>query len=335
VRALAITDDRSIRVIDVAPPSVASGEVRLRVSYCGICGSDLHMPGNERVPVGRILGHEFSGVVAEVGADVTGAWSVGERVAVMPIEFCGQCAACRGGDGICPTGLTASPGTGRQGGFAATVSVPAIMLQRLPDSVSDEGGAVAEPLAVAVRGVAHSDATPGEPICVLGAGPVGFMTVVAAQARGLGPIIVVEPNAARRDKIRVLGVPVCLPDEAPVAVAESLGAPPHVVIDCTGHPGGIRLATALLAPRGRLVVVGIPGEPIPTDFMSVVTKELTIKGSLVYTPANFAEALTHIAGGRVPLDEIVTGVVGLDDAPGVIADLASGNSSHMKVLFKP
>jgi (R,R)-butanediol dehydrogenase/meso-butanediol dehydrogenase/diacetyl reductase len=333
MRAVAISADHGVGVVEVDQPSIATTEVRLDVSYCGICGSDLHMVAGD-TPVGQILGHEFSGVIAEVGADLTDTWSVGDRVAVMPVEFCGHCVACLDG-GICETGLVAGPGTRRPGGFAQSVAIPGRMLQRLPDSVTDQGGAVAEPFAVAVRAVAKSEATPAEVVCVLGAGPVGFMIVVAAQARGLTRIVAVEPNAARREKMGVLGIPVFSPDEALEAIPAAMGSAPEVVIDCTGHPSGISLATALLAPRGRLIVVGITGELAPTDYMAVVIKELTIKGSLVYSPENFAEALEHLAAGRVPLDHIITGVVGLDTAQSVIDDLASGNSQHMKVLFKP
>jgi len=334
VRALVISAGRTVSVADVDQPEAGPGEVLLDVRFCGICGSDLHMAGNDAVPVGLVLGHEFSGVVARVGANVDGAWSPGDRAAVMPVGFCGECTACHSG-GICPAGLAGTPGTGRPGGFAQSVAVPATMLHRLPDSVSDKGGAIAEPLAVAVRAVARSEATPEEPVCVLGAGPVGYMTVVAAQARGLTRIAVVEPNSARRDKMARLGVRACAPDEANEAVPAALGSAPHIVIDCTGHPTGISLATTLLEHQGRLVVVGIPGDLIPTDFMTIVIKELTIKGSLVYTPENYAEALTHLAQGRVPLDEIVTRVVSLDEAPYAIADLSTGASADMKVLLRP
>jgi threonine dehydrogenase-like Zn-dependent dehydrogenase len=174
--------------------------VLLDVRYCGICGSDLHMLGMpaEMIPAGHVLGHEFTGVVADLGPGVDG-WDAGERVTVLPMVSCGECYACRTGHlNLCEKGINHGPGIGRQGAYAESVVVPAGMLRRLPAAVSDADGALVEPLAVAIRAIRLSGATPQEPVCVLGAGPIGVLTVAGLRARGFGQVAVVEPTAGRR-----------------------------------------------------------------------------------------------------------------------------------------
>ena len=166
MRAVAIAEDRRLRAVRMDRPVPGPGEVLVDVRYCGICGSDLHLPDlpAEFFPAGHVLGHEFTGVIAELGP-AAGAWPVGERVAVFPMVACGACAPCRGGHpNLCDHGIDAGPGIGRQGGYAESVAVPAGMLRRLPDSVSDADGALIEPLAVAIRAIGRTEVTPSEPV---------------------------------------------------------------------------------------------------------------------------------------------------------------------------
>jgi (R,R)-butanediol dehydrogenase / meso-butanediol dehydrogenase / diacetyl reductase len=335
VRAVAIAEDKEIRLTQVDPPRPGPGEVLVAVRFCGICGSDLHMPHSVWGLAGLVMGHEFSGVIAEIGPGVGARWSIADRVAVLPIDACGECRACRAGDGICLTGLMKGPGLGRPGAYAESLAVPAGMLHRLPDQVSDEGGAIAEPLAVAIRGIERSGATAADRVCVLGAGPIGYMTAAALAASGLHRVAVVDPNARRRAKVSELGMPTSPADDAPGSVPAALGGPPDVVIDCSGHPSGISLAVSLIRAEGRIAVVGVPSEPVPTDYTAVVTKELAIVGSAAYTTANFEAALAHLAAGHIPVDKIVTGVVPLEDAPDAFRELLSGDTDHVKVLLRP
>lgn len=137
-------------------------------------------------------------MVADLGPGVDG-WDAGERVTVLPMVSCGECYACRTGHlNLCEKGIDHGPGIGRQGAYAESVVVPAGMLRRLPAAVSDAGGALVEPLAVAIRAIRLSGATPQEPVCVLGAGPIGVLTVAGLRARGFGQVAVVEPTAGRR-----------------------------------------------------------------------------------------------------------------------------------------
>jgi (R,R)-butanediol dehydrogenase/meso-butanediol dehydrogenase/diacetyl reductase len=340
MRAVAITDDRSVAVVDIERPVPAAGEVLLDVAFCGICGSDLHMlhAPAEMVAAGHVLGHEFSGVIAGLGPDVDG-WGPGERVAVFPMIACGHCYACLiGRPNLCDTGIDHGPGIGRQGAYAESVVVPAGMLRRLPATVSDADGALIEPLAVAVRAINLSGATPQEPVCVLGAGPIGVLTVAGLLARGfgIGQIVVVEPIAGRRTVAEHLGVRAVAPQEATEAVPSLLGGErPTTVIDCTGHPGGAPLAIELLPPAGRLMIAGLPSAAVPIDLTALAVREITVRGSLVYAEDDFAEALGHIAAGRIPCDQIITTIAGLGQAPALFEELTGGSTEQVKILLCP
>jgi len=339
VRAAVIGADRGLTVTDIKRPVPAVGEVLIDVRYCGICGSDLHMLGMtaDLVPAGHVLGHELTGVVAALGPGVAG-WSEGERVVVLPMVACGQCYACRAGhSNLCERGgIDDGPGIGRPGGYAESVAVPAGMLRRLPSTVSDRDGALAEPLAVALRAIRLSGAGPGEPVCVLGAGPIGVLAVAGLLAAGFERVAVVEPGPGRRAAAERLGVRTAGPDEAADEIPGLFGGQrPTVVIDTTGHPSGAPLALRLLPAAGRLTVVGLPDAPTPLDLGLLAFKEITVRGSLVYDERDFTAAVAHIAAGRVPCDRIITRVAPLDSAPAIVAELSGGATNQVKMLLAP
>jgi (R,R)-butanediol dehydrogenase / meso-butanediol dehydrogenase / diacetyl reductase len=338
VRAAVVTADRSVATVTIDRPAPAAGEVLLDVSYCGICGSDLHMLGApDGCPPGHVLGHEFTGVVAELGAKA-GGWAIGDRVVVDPLISCGECDPCRTGHpNLCEQeGIDHGPGIGRQGAYAESVAVPAGMLRRLPASVSDADGALIEPLAVAIRAIRVSGATPDEPVCVLGAGPIGMLTVATLQARGFSRIAAVEPVPGRRAAMQRLGVGAVAPDDAITGVPSLLdNEPPTVASDATGDPAGAPLAIELLRPAGRLTVVGLPDDPAPIDLGTLAFKELTVRGSLCSDDGDFTEAIGYIAAGRIPCRKIVTTTASLDDAATLLKDLRSGTTEQVKVLLQP
>jgi (R,R)-butanediol dehydrogenase / meso-butanediol dehydrogenase / diacetyl reductase len=336
MRAAVVGTGRDVRVVDIERPAPTVGEVLVDVACCGVCGSDLHRLSAGLVPAGHVLGHEFTGVVAALGPSVTG-WIAGDRVAVLPALACGQCYACRAGRrNLCEEqGIDYGPGIGRPGGYAESVAVPAGMLRRLPDNVSDIHGALAEPLAVALHAIRVSAAARDEPVCVLGAGPIGVLTVVGLVAGGYRRIAVVEPVPGRRAAVELHGVRGFAPEDALAAVPQSLGDRPTTVIDTTGHPSGAPLALHLLAPAGRLTIVGLPDDPATLDLSLLAFKEITVRGSLVYDEQDFASALSHLAAGAIPCDRIITAVAPLADAPSLISALQAGASEHVKVLLAP
>ena len=333
--AAVIGPERALSVTEVDHSPLAPGEVRIDVAYCGVCGSDLHLFFDPPDPLtGHVLGHEFAGVVSETAADVRG-WTVGDRVAVRPIDECGDCTACRSDDGVCLTGVVRGPGLGRPGGLAESVTVPSRMLHRIPDTVSLRDAALTEPLAVAVRAVGRAEVAPGDGVVVFGAGPIGLLAVEVLRARGITDVLVVEPHDARRALASGSGVRTTTPDRVLEDAAALFADGPRAVLECSGNPSCAQDAVDVLGYQGRLVIVGISGLPSELLLMRLAIFETAIVGSTAYSERDFGEALAHLAAGRIRVDTLVTSVVGLDDADEKLRELSGGTGSDIKVLVQP
>src|SRR5580658_1900694 len=192
MRAVRLVEAHHLELVDLPALEPMPGEVVLRVDGCGICGSDL-----SSYKVGlftdTIPGHELAGVIDAVGDGVTG-WSVGDEAVVDPKIPCGACDDCRNGASYrCAMALTAGIGFARDGGFAELVAVPAALLHRLPSSLALENACLIEPLSVAIHGVERASLHPGDPVVVIGLGPIGLFTVAVLRARGAGTIVGVDP----------------------------------------------------------------------------------------------------------------------------------------------
>jgi 2-desacetyl-2-hydroxyethyl bacteriochlorophyllide A dehydrogenase len=338
VRAVEVARDRTLVVVEVAEPEPGAGEVLLDVACCGICGSDLHFRDvPELFPEGTVPGHEVSGRVAAAGEGVTG-WAAGDRVSVLPFAQCGECELCRSGEEqVCPQAVAGGVGlgTGRPGGYAERMIADARMLFRLPDQVSDRAGAFAEPLAVALHAVAKARVMPRDPVVVLGAGPIGLLTGLVLRERRFERFAVVSRNAARAERAAALGLPVVPLAGGAAELAAALGEPPAAVLECAGTPAAANLAVELVRPLGSVVLVGIALEPLGLPAPPLVLKEVELLGALTYRRAEFAEAIELMAQGRVPVEELVTGVEPLERAEAMFRVLTAPGNTHVKVLLEP
>src|SRR5579862_5751924 len=202
MRAVEVGEDRLLRVVELEPPAPGPAQAVLEVSYCGICGSDLHFRDvPELFPAGCVPGHEFSARITALGPGVEG-WAPGDRVTVLPFAQCGECEAClRGEEQVCPHAVARGVGlgTGRPGGYAERVTVDTRMLFSLPDGVDDRAGALTEPLAVAVRAVSRAQTARSEPVSVIGAGPIGLLVALVLGVRGYERVTLISRNAARAE----------------------------------------------------------------------------------------------------------------------------------------
>lgn len=337
MRAIAITSERTLELVEVEPDPVGVDDVRVEVSYVGICGSDLHyLESPELGPAGTVMGHELSGVVVECGAGVRD-FAIGDRVTVNPFAFCGECRPCREG---LPNLCTRRPetrlgGLHRQGALATSLVVPASSAFALPDGLSDKHAALAEPLAVGAHAVALSGSPADAPVAVLGGGPIGVMTCLALAGAGFDRVVCVELNAGRRAQLATYGITAVSGEDAETAVPKLLGDDPVTVFDCTGHPSGLTSALDLLGYTGQVILVGYSVEPAPIPTYRVVAGEISIKGAAIYTHEDFSRAIEQLAAGRFPSDDVITSVRGFADAQDVFEDLMSGQSRQMKVLLKP
>jgi (R,R)-butanediol dehydrogenase/meso-butanediol dehydrogenase/diacetyl reductase len=337
VRALEVTEERTLAEGELPDPDPGPGEVVVEVACCGICGSDLHMLPSPAISAGTVMGHEFSGRVATIGDGVSG-WSEGERVAVIPMDPCGECPNCAAGnEHLCMQAPLRGHGLGgRPGAYAERVIAPASSLFRLPDDVSDEHGALVEPLAVGVHAVRLAEADSGVPAIVLGAGPIGVMTALAARAAGHERLVVVEPGERRRERIEALGFDsVSLEGVHEAAVAAHGGELPAVVWECAGHRDALGLGLELVRGAGTVVAVGVLEEPVPLNQLLLILKEARILGAFAYRREDFAEALELMRSGSVPADALITDVVPLDRAQDLFDELRCPGTDQLKVLLRP
>lgn len=325
MRAVLLGESGTLSVGDVPTPSPGPGEVRVTVAACGVCGSDLHLRHMGMLPPGYVMGHEFAGIVDAVGPDVPG-WAEGDRVCVYPFvpSPVHDMAASVTGIGC----------GGPYGGLAEHAVVGADRLWRLPDSVPTEHGALVEPLAVALHALDIAGISQRDTSCVVGAGPIGVLTALALRAREI-PCVVVERDPARRERVAALGFPAFGLDSVHGLVVEALGGAPAVVFECAGHASAPGLALELVAPSGVVALLGMHDAPVPVSQLLLMVKEAQLRASFCYRPTSFDEAIALLAGGAIPVEQVVTSRRPLNEAPVVLDALGAGGSSDVKVLLIP
>lgn len=317
--------DVRIEVMADEPPTPGPGEVVLRVAYVGLCGTDLHLVhGNmdHRVSPPQAFGHEMSGIVESIGADVV-TCSPGDRVVVRPLVSCGECPACLAGNSHVCQRLT-FVGIDSAGALQQFWSVPASLIHRISATVPLQHAALVEPLAVACHDVRRGEVQAGEKVVVLGAGPIGLLIAVVVRAAGAEPLLV-DIVEGRRTKAVSLGFTAMDVEAAASHVEEwTEGAGADVVFEVTGSEAGAAIATALPRVRGRIVIVGIHPSPRPFDLQRLFWRELEIKGARVYEEADYAEAIRMLESGLIPAAEIVTSVRPLSDVMESLGELEAG-----------
>ena len=325
-----------VEVAEVPVPEPGPGEVLIRVGYCGICGSDLEAVHTGMYEPGLIIGHEFAGVIAEVGPGVEG-WQVGDRVVVNDAIPCGVCPPCREGrlDGCEDLTMV---GVTHDGGMAEYVRITARGLHRLPEGVTLRQGALVEPLAVALHGVRRSRLKPGDQVLVMGAGPIGLLTLQCALLAGARRVVVTEIDPTRAALAERLGAAAVLDptrENVGVALRGPIGGQgPDVIYICTGAPAPYQDAVSLVRKGGQVFVLGLCVEPVAADFMSVVLNDLCIEGSLAGR-AEFPAAIDFVAQGRVDVEPLISHEIPLEEvvAQG-FARLDTPGSGAVKILVR-
>lgn len=342
---------KDVRVMDVPEPAKpAQGWVKIKVEWCGICGSDLHeyLAGPIFIPTSAhpltghegpvILGHEFSGEVVELGAGVTNL-KVGDRVAPDACQHCGECKFCKMGRyNICEK--LAFTGLMTNGAFAKFVNVPAELCFVLPENVSYEDGALIEPLAVGFHAVKQAGDIFGDTVVILGGGTIGLSALQSAKAAGAARAIVIEMSAARKEKAKECGADIVLdPSEVDVVarvkeLTDGYGA--DVVIECIGNKNTAPLAVELARKAGTVVMVGIFEEPSSFNFFGLTATEKKIVGSLAYTLSDYRGVAACLADGRMVARPMITGKISLTDiVKKGFEELVNNKEANIKILVSP
>ena len=291
MRAAVVGQGGTFEINEVEDPVPGPGELLLRVTACGLCGSDLK--ARAAMPAGTVMGHEFGGVVVGAGPGAE-SWPADALAAVLPVASCGQCARCVVGDVIhCASavliGLSGSPG-----GLAELAVVPAASSFELPQEVTPAHAALVEPFAVGLHTVDTVGIEPGDAVLVVGAGTVGLTSITWARQRGATTITVADPNPERLDMARAFGATDTL-DAALTADQNRY----DVAIECVGKPGLLDQCIAATRAKGRLVVAGVCVEQDPFWSMAALMKELTIRFAVYYTPGEFRTVINAFATGAI------------------------------------
>jgi len=313
---------RQVPIEDVPDPSPGPRDIILEVKACGICGSDLHTYAQGMLAEeGQVMGHEFSGEVVEVGPEVEGI-AVGDRVTGLPIQPCGDCRQCLEGRAhLCETWTRRSVGYGIPGAFAERLWIPQAVLggnvHRVPDGLAFEDAALVEPLAVGVHAVGQAGPAPGDVALVLGLGTIGLQVAQVLLARGVAQVIGADLSSLRRSVASELGVTAVAGADLGVtavagadlgaAVAQAAGFRPiDVVFEATGAPQLVQGALEIVRPAGTVVLIALYEERADLDPTMIVQKELTVRGSAIYTPDEFHEAIELLASGRAKGQPLIT-----------------------------
>lgn len=299
--------DRIIAVEEMPVPAVGPAQVLLQVSHCGVCGSDLHTLYEGWGSPGSVAGHEYSGVVVAAGADVDG-WQVGDAAVGGPRRGCGRCARCaQGRTNLC----VSRPRIGLDpfaGAFAGFKLIDAECLYRVPVGLDLRTAALTEPVAVALHGIRKAMPTPTDRVLVTGAGPIGLLHVSILRSMGVTGITVSEPAPIRQERARRLGADcVTEPDGLvqPQWPMDLVAAPFQVAFECSGNSEAMENALANIDVGGTLVLSGTGMRRPRFDPNRIILNELTVTGTVEYTPADYADSLDLLASGRLPTDDLI------------------------------
>lgn len=295
-----------IEVKTVAAPEPAAGEVLIRVTLAGICGSDYSLySGHFDVPLPVIPGHEAIGRIEALGSAVSG-FEVGQRVTIQPNLACGECVACQAGHpNICQSKIRI--GIDRDGVFGEYVTVPASCVWPVPDAMEDKVAAMAEPLAVCVHATSLAPPEPRSRTLIFGAGVIGQLTLQLANLQG-AEVTACDLSRQRLELARQVGAAHTIGPDQPL---DDYHGAFDLIYETCGAPMAFARAVELAAPKGRIVLIGLAAESHPASTTLIVRRELQIMGSMIYKD-EFPEALALLQSGRIQTAPLATGKVDLD-----------------------
>ncbi|MBH8605846.1 zinc-binding dehydrogenase [Thermoactinomyces sp. CICC 10522] len=325
-------------VQDKSEPSPGKDQIKIEVKYAGICGSDIHAyEGHYKVGVPVTLGHEFSGVVAEVGEGVTD-FKVGDRVtSETTFYICGNCRYCKSKDyNLCS--LRRGLGTHQDGAFAKYLIARKESVHHLPANVDFRSAALTEPLACTHHAIDKTEINEGDIVVVIGPGPIGLLAAQVAKARG-GKVIItgLTNDKVRLDKARELGIDYVMNTQEDIKdlinkLTDGYGC--NVVIECSGAVPAAKQGLDLLQKQGQYVQVGLFTQPdIQFDLEKIIQKEIRVVGSRSQKPADWEPSLALMNEGKVNAKALVTHEFNITQWDEAYHAIKSGEA--IKVLLTP
>lgn len=350
MKAARIYGTRDLRVEKIPIKELQPHQVKIKVEYAGICGSDLHIYTNfesgiiptEPHPMtgGKaplVIGHEFSGIIEEVGADVND-YKIGDRVCIEPTYYCGTCRECRKGHyHICRTSNSALVGNATDGGFAEYCVTEADKLHLLPDNVSLEEGALVEPTAVAYHGVIRSGLQAGQKVLINGAGPIGLLTAEIVKAAGATMIIVSDVSEERLALAKSMGATHTLNPMKVDVIAEIMKLTHNDGVDISFEAAGVQAtidsAIAATKRKGTVLVLALFMQPPKVNLFDAILREITIKLSVMYAN-EFPQVIDLMATKQIDVSKVVTSKIKLDDIVSEGFEKLLNDKTEAKILIE-
>ena len=321
-----------LRVENSPMPKVGPEDILIQVKACGICGTDVHIyegdKGAAEVTPPTILGHEFSGVIAEVGSNVT-KYKVGDRVCIDPNCYCGKCDFCRNGSAHYCTDMIGY-GTTVNGGFAEYCSVNQRQVYKLGDNTTFEQGAMTEPVACCLHGMDMCNIHPGSNVVVIGGGMIGLLMLQLSKLAGAARVALLEPVESKRVVAKKLGADILI-DPINENVEEELKKAGmtwvNTVIECVGKTATIQQAIDIVGNKGTVMMFGLtkPDDTIAVKPFQIFQKEIELKSSFI-NPYTQKRALDLIDSGRLDVSSMVYAVESLEN----LADILSSPELRAK-----
>ena len=337
MKAIKLAEPWNISCVEMEKPTPKEGEALIKVVAAGICGSDIgaFRGTNGLVSYPRVIGHELAGIVESIPENNKNGIKVGDRVVVDPYLYCGHCYPCSIGRTNCCTDLKVL-GVHVDGGMAEYYCHPADMLIKIPEGMTWEQAAMAEPLTISLHGIHRGGLKAGEFCAIYGAGPIGLLAGMVAEAYGAHAILI-DLVQERLDFAKSVGIEYVINSgsqdpEAEVAKITD-GNMAQLVMECTGANVCIRKSLDLVSNAGRITFTGWPKKEtsLPTDLFT--KKEIDIRGART-SAGEFEEAIELICSGKVDVARILTKTITLDEAPETVIDIEKNPGNYMKVVVK-
>ena len=315
----------SLKVEEVKKPEVGKNEVLVKVMACGVCGTDVHIYEGDKGAADctppTILGHEFSGIIEEIGENVVGL-EVGDKVCIDPNDTCGECYYCRNGIAhFCESMI--GIGTTTNGGFAQYCAVNQKQVYKLGKETSFEAGAMAEPVACCLHGIDMCDIEPGSTVMVIGGGMIGLIMLQVAKIAGAQKIVLLEPVEVKRDMAKKLGADICidpLTEDVKSLLAENNINRINTVIECAGLKSTIKQAIEYAGKQSTVMMFGLtkPDDTVEIKPFEIFQKEVVLKSSFI-NPYTQDRAIKLIDSKKIDVTSMIHEVCSLEELESVLA----------------
>lgn len=339
MKCVKIKGEKRLEIATIKKPVSKNGSVIIRVKACGICGSDLHyFEAGE--PLELIMGHEFAGEVVDPGdrSDL----KVGDRVTGLPISPCLECEACKTGNvQYCVKTWQDAVGLSltNSGGLAEYLSCRSDMVKKIPDKVTFQDATLVEPSAVSLHAINLANIKVGDKVLIIGGGIIGLMAAEFAKLNGASYIALMETNMKRARKALKYGAinEIFNASDSNViskALKKTNGGYDKV-IECCGNQYAVSEAIMSVKPGGTIVLVGVSMTPISVPMVASVMREVTMKGAIAYTEAEFETCIELIEKKIINVHKYIDKRVNLENVQEAYLDLISGKTDNIKIIVKP